>query len=98
MRFESDAVWSREPASAQRLVPSDFRLPRALWLQVQQAAKLYRTTELKQHIAEVEALGPAAAPLAARLTALNRAGKMQAILELIAPLEAREDGAAPPQN
>jgi len=54
---------------------------------LEQAARLYRTTELKQRIAEVEALGPGAAVLAARLGVLNRAGKMQAILELLGQIK-----------
>jgi len=96
VRFEYESAPSRESAAPEGLVPADFRLPRALCSRLQQAARLYRTTELKQRIAEVEALGQVAAPLAARLVVLNRAGKMQAILELLAPLEPRgEEPAAP---
>ncbi len=98
VRFEYETAAPRESGAAEGLVLADFRLPQALWSQLQQAARLYRTTELKQRIAEVEALGQVAAPLAARLAVLNRAGKMQAILELLAPLEPRGAEPAAPSN
>jgi len=98
VRFEYETAASRESTAPEGLLPAEFRLPRALCAQLQQAAKLYRTTELKQRIAEVEALGQVAAPLAARLAVLNRAGKMQAILELLAPLEPRGEEPPPPSS
>jgi CheY-like chemotaxis protein len=77
---------TREPPdlpTAEGVVAGEVPLPRNLRLQLEQAARLYRTTELKQRLAEVEALGPGAAKLAVRLAVLNRAGKMQAIVELL---------------
>jgi len=85
--FEREARAQPEVPTAAGEAAAAVRLPRNLRLRLEQAARLYRTTELKQRIAEVETLGPAAAELAARLAVLNRAGKMQAILELLGQVQ-----------
>ena len=83
VRFERETREQPKLPATEGDMTAEVRLPRNLRLQLEQAARLYRTTELKQRIAELEALGPGADALAARLAVLNRAGKMQAILELL---------------
>ena len=87
VRFERETREPPDLPTAQGVVAGEVPLPRNLRVQLEQAARLYRTTELKQRIAEIEALGPGAAVLAARLGVLNRAGKMEAILELLGQIK-----------
>ncbi|MCP5528344.1 MAG: response regulator [Verrucomicrobiales bacterium] len=62
-------------------------LPTFLAQQLRHAAALYRTSELKQCIREIETLGPDAAALAGRLAALNQAGDMEGIMAALDRLE-----------
>ena len=61
--------------------------PDQLLARLKLAAKLYRTTELKSCIGSLLELGDEAAPLAARLRALNESGDMAGMLVLLETLE-----------
>jgi CheY-like chemotaxis protein len=88
MRFEEAPPTLDGPAATKGGSPEELRLPEALWLRLRQAAKLYRTTELKHCIREVTALGPAGAALGNRLEVLNNIGDMVALTKLLDDLGA----------
>ncbi len=87
-RFEELPRTSPTPEAPANLLPAEVRLPRALWLRMQAAAKLYRTTELRRCIGEFAALSAAGAALGSRLERLNDAGDMKAIREILDGLQA----------
>ena len=64
-------------------LPGPLTLPVTLRRQLQTAARLYRTTELKRCLREIAMLGPEGADLARRLETLNDAGDMAAIQALL---------------
>jgi CheY-like chemotaxis protein len=96
VRFETPVAASRTDAVAEPADVTAVRLPAELLSRLRLAAKLYRTTELKGCIASVQQTGAYAAPLAARLQALNESGDMTALLELLEALECRAQRAEEP--
>ncbi|MBI1929036.1 hypothetical protein HYR99_32920 [Candidatus Poribacteria bacterium] len=61
-------------------------LPEALWLRLKQAATDYQITDLTQSLADVDALGADAHPLAERLQGLMERYDFQGILDLLGEL------------
>jgi len=85
--------FQRDPAPAESTLPHDpsdgweyVGLPRELRDRLTTAAELYSVTELRQHIDEVERLGPAPAALAQQLRRRVHDYDMSGVLRLLAGL------------
>ncbi|MHC1769007.1 MAG: two-component regulator propeller domain-containing protein [Verrucomicrobiia bacterium] len=96
VRFETRSAEPRTHGPPELVDVRTIRLSAELLSRLRLAAKLYRTTELKGCIASVQQMGAYAAPLAARLQALNESGDMTALLELLEALECRAQRAEEP--
>ena len=87
---EGDTGSMHQPdgAGAESLEPQPIALAPELLNRLQLAAELYRMTELKAAVAEVEKLGPAAAPWISRLRAALHSYDMAEIAAIISRMTA----------
>ncbi|MCH8291454.1 response regulator [Candidatus Poribacteria bacterium] len=80
-----------EPEQAHPPTPevSDVGMPEELLAQMKNKAELYEVTELREHLKEVEALGPEGKRLAEQLRALVQSYDMDSVLKILEEIESK---------
>jgi CheY-like chemotaxis protein len=91
VRFEPGVSPTPKAGASEPMDLTTIRMPAELLARLKVTAKLYRTTELKSCIGTLLVLGDEAAPLAARLRALNESGDMAGMLALLETLEPKTE-------
>ena len=70
-------------ASEESLDLSDLEISSGLKAKLVSAAEMYSTTEMREHLSELERLNPKSGPEVEYLRRLTKAGEMDAIVSLV---------------